>query len=123
MSRIVSVSVEEVDFFFIKDKKLSPTEIFRHAIDRIRNKLGDGFYSGQQKELEDKLQKLNDRFMDANEFINLHGLGEQYVVHIQKQEDKQRRIRAAEQKNDVGSGPDRGLPPSGGQSRDEYIQT
>lgn len=123
MTGILSVSVSEEDYRFIKAKNLSPTGLFRGAVERVRNKLGDGFYNAQQKELEDKLQKLNDRFMDANEFINLHGLGDQYVVHIQKQEDKQRRIRAAEQKNDVSSGTDRGLPPSGGQSGDEYKQS
>lgn len=124
MSRIVSVSVSEEDFSFIKGKDLSPTGLFRGAIERVRNKLGDGFYNAQQKELEEKIQRLNDRFQDAVEFINLHGLEGQYVVHNQQREKaEQRRIRAAEQENDRDHGDGGRLPPPSGQPRDEYQQT
>ena len=122
MSRIVSVSVSEEDFSFIKGKNLSPTGLFRGSVERVRNKLGDGFYNAQQKELEEKIQRLNNRLMDAVEFINLHGLEGQYVVHIEKQEAHQRRVRAAEQKDDGNNGNGGRLPPTSGQSRDEYKQ-
>ncbi len=99
MSRIVSVSLEEADYLFIKEKQLSPTGMFRGAVERVRNKLGEGFYNAQQKELEDKIQRLNDRFNDAIDFINLSGLGDKYVVHIERKEAQQRRVRATEQEN------------------------
>lgn len=84
----------------LAEKQISPTQLFRQACERIRSRLGEGFYNAQKEEQEKKIAKLVSRLENVHEFINLNGLEDIYVRFSETKESKQRRVRDSVKEND-----------------------
>lgn len=81
MSRIISISLTDKQYIQMTDLSLSPTAVFRKAIDEVFNER----YGAQatRKELEANILKINVRFNNLLEYIKNKGLDvDEFIKHI-----------------------------------------
>jgi hypothetical protein len=86
MTRIITISVTNADVLLLDDRKISPSAVFRTAIERIRNQTDPETTQRDQYWLE-KIQSLTNQIQKMNLFLEKRKIIKDFYQETVKEEE------------------------------------